>query len=74
MMIKCKVDKFRKKDTIACNKQNNTFSQEEVGMLLNKVMNLGMNLRQDQLQGYDNRSGNEVLNEFWVDFLKNRKL
>lgn len=27
-------------------------------------MNLGMQLRQDQLRGYDGRSGNEVLEEY----------
>lgn len=28
------------------------------------IMNLGMTLRQDQLDGYDSRSGREVLDEF----------
>lgn len=32
--------------------------------ILNDVMNLGMTLRQNQLNGYSSKSGNEVLKEY----------
>ena len=57
---------------IRSNLKNNTldsipeklYSKEEVKLLLEDVMNIGMNLRQNQLNGSSSRSGREVLNEF----------
>ena len=49
----------------------NTFLEKKIEELkrehvkqLDEVMNLGMDARQGQLQGYENRSGNEILQEF----------
>lgn len=35
-----------------------------------EVMNLGMDLRQNQLNGYCDKSGNEILNEWFDDKCK----
>ena len=39
---------------------------KSLNRILLDVMNLGMTLRQDQLSGHGNRSGNEVLAE-WIE-------
>lgn len=41
-----------------------SFSYEEVQKITLDVMNLGMSLRQDQLTGWTDKSGNEVLKEY----------
>ena len=41
-----------------------SFSYEEVQKITLDVMNLGMSLRQDQLNGWTGKSGNEVLKEY----------
>lgn len=41
-------------------------NEETFREILNKVMNLGMAVRQDQLRGYSDKSGNEVLDE-WIE-------
>jgi predicted protein tyrosine phosphatase len=41
-----------------------TFTLEQVKQIAHDVMNLGMTLRQNQLNGTDGRSGNEVLDEY----------
>lgn len=46
------------------------YSKEEVQDLLLDVMNLGMTLRQNQLNGQCSKSGREVLNEFIEKNLK----
>lgn len=48
-------------------KKNNitSFSLEEVKKIANEIMNLGMELRQNQLNGSDTRSGNQVLKEYF---------
>lgn len=42
-----------------------SFSLEEVKKIADDIMNLGMELRQNQLNGYDTRSGNEVMKEYF---------
>lgn len=42
------------------------YSQENVILMLIEVLNLGMELRQDQLNGNSNLSGQEVLQQ-WMD-------
>ncbi len=42
-----------------------SFSLEEVKKIASDIMNLGMELRQNQLNGYDVRSGNEVMKEYF---------
>jgi hypothetical protein len=51
-------------NTITIKKLKQTFNREELDKILLDVMNLGMSLRQDQLSGHDQRSGNEVLEEY----------
>lgn len=46
------------------------YSEEEVLDMLHDIMNLGMSIRQDQLSGYCDKSGNEVLREW---FKQNKK-
>lgn len=41
-----------------------SFSYEEVQKIALDVMNLGMSLRQDQLKGWTDKSGNEILKEY----------
>jgi len=41
-----------------------SFSYEEVQKIVLDIMNLGMSLRQDQLNGWTDKSGNEVLKEY----------
>lgn len=42
------------------------YKEDEVLILLNKVMNLGMTTRQQQLNGHGgDRSGNDILSEWW---------
>jgi len=41
-----------------------SFSYEEVHQIALDVMNLGMSLRQDQLNGLIDKSGNEVVSEY----------
>jgi hypothetical protein len=53
--------KIDENNTITIKKLKQTFSREEVDKFLLDVINLGMALRQDQLNGQDDRSGNEVL-------------
>jgi len=45
-----------------------SFSYEEVYQIALNVMNLGMSLRQDQLRGWTDKSGNEVLAEYMDSF------
>ena len=40
------------------------FSYDEVQKIALDVMNLGMSLRQDQLNGWSSKSGNDVLKEY----------
>jgi len=49
--------------------KNKLYTGEELEAICNDVMNLGMGLRQDQLNG---KSGNEVLDEYFKS-LKHRK-
>lgn len=49
------------------------FTYDEVEGIVNKVMNIGMNLRQDQLLGYSSISGAEVIREYMKN-LKVKKL
>ncbi len=46
-----------------------SFSLEEFENIAHDIMNLGMDLRQKQLQGYATNSGNEILKEY-LDKLK----
>lgn len=48
------------------NKSNEvrTFSYEDVYKIATDVMNLGMSLRQDQLRGFTDKSGNELLDDY----------
>ncbi len=50
-------------------KEKKIYTQSEVDEFLDEVMNLGMKLRQDQLNCVDDRSGETVLKEW-----KNKKL
>lgn len=45
-----------------------TFSYEEVEKIALDIMNLGMVLRQDQLNGYCDKSGNDVAQEYLQQF------
>ena len=38
--------------------------KKELKEIFNEILNLGMTLRQDQLKGYCNKSGNEMLEEY----------
>lgn len=40
------------------------FTQSQVDGIMNAVLNLGMTLRQDQMNGYERRSGDEVLEDW----------
>ena len=40
------------------------YSREEVEIMLKDILNIGMNLRQEQLRGYSDKSGIEVLKEY----------
>ena len=42
-----------------------SFSLEDVKKIASDIMNLGMELRQNQLNGYDGRSGNEVMKDYF---------
>jgi len=42
-----------------------SFSLEEVKKIASDIMNLGLELRQNQLNGNDRRSGNEVMKEYF---------
>tara|TARA_R110000796_G_scaffold88056_1_gene189551 strand:- start:451 stop:684 length:234 start_codon:yes stop_codon:yes gene_type:complete len=42
-----------------------SFSLEEVKKIASDIMNLGMELRQNQLNGSDGRSGNEVMKDYF---------
>ena len=46
------------------------YNRAEVIVMLDEVLNLGMSLRQAQLNGSDDRSGNEVLLEWLSNNLK----
>ena len=52
--------------------QQNTYTEDEVKFLIEKSMNMGMSIRQNQLQGYSSKSGKEQLDE-WFQIIKNRK-
>ena len=41
-----------------------SFSYEEAQKIALDIMNLGMSLRQNQLNGWTDKSGNEVLKEY----------
>ena len=50
-----------------------TYTEAEVFGLCLKAMNLGMSIRQNQLQGYTSgKTGKESLEE-WFEVIKNRK-
>ena len=57
-------------DQQACRTANqlikNTYTREQVEKFLLDVMNLGMVVRQDQLNGYSEKSGNEILQD-WIN-------
>ena len=42
-----------------------SFSLEEVKKIASDIINLGMELRQNQLNGSDGRSGNEVMKDYF---------
>lgn len=69
MNIRSKTNNTSILDTVP-NNQDKLYSKEEVILLLEDVMNIGMNLRQNQLNGSSSRSGREVLNEFIKKSLK----
>ncbi len=48
------------------------YTEDEVKFLIKKAMNMGMTIRQNQLQGYSSKSGAEYLDE-WFRVIKNRK-
>jgi hypothetical protein len=48
------------------------YTESEVKFLIERSMNMGMSIRQNQLQGYCGKSGKEQLNE-WFEIIKNRK-
>lgn len=48
------------------------YTEGEVEFLIKKAMNMGMTIRQHQLQGYSPKSGAECLDE-WFRVIKNRK-
>ncbi|HRH83598.1 MAG TPA: hypothetical protein PK210_05110 [Bacteroidia bacterium] len=52
--------------TLEINKSNEVraFSYEDVYKIATDVMNLGMSLRQDQLKGFTDKSGNELLDDY----------
>lgn len=50
-------------------KHSTVYDKEFVIKLCHEVMNLGMNVRQRQLQGHCGKSGNEELEEFLKDKL-----
>lgn len=51
-------------------KTRRVFSQEEVELIMGEVLNLGMTARQQQLQGYQPRSGKEIMAEWWEEYLE----
>lgn len=51
-------------NTITIKKIKDSYSREELDNILNEVLNLGMTVRQNQLSGHEERSGNEIL-EMW---------
>ena len=53
-----------KDNTITIKKIKDTWNREEVESLLHDVLSLGMEIRQNQLNGYCNKSDNEYLKEF----------
>jgi hypothetical protein len=54
--------------------KDNTYTEDEVWELCLKAMNMGMSIRQNQLQGYASpKSGREHL-ETWFEVIKKRKL
>lgn len=59
---------FEKSELRTHIKIKNTFSYDEVKKIALDVMNLGMTLRQDQLNGYTDKSGSEVLDEYMSMF------
>lgn len=48
--------------------QEKLYDEKEIRSLCLSVMNLGMDLRQNQLSGFNCKSGNEVLEEFLSNF------
>ncbi len=42
-----------------------SFTLDEVKKIASDIMNLGMELRQSQLNGYDTRSGKEAMEEYF---------
>ena len=71
-IIKCGIDNHDKLCTIKelKAKVDGKFTEGEVLHLIDEVMNLGMKVRQDQLNGFETRSGNEVLGEYWGKYKK----
>jgi hypothetical protein len=50
----------------------NTYTEQEVKFLVDKALNMGMSIRQNQLQGYGGKSGKDQLDE-WFQVIMNRK-
>lgn len=44
--------------------QEKLYSVKELKAICHEVLNMGMNLRQNQLAGYSGKSGNELLEEY----------
>lgn len=53
--------------------QEKLYDEKEIRSLCLSVMNLGMDLRQNQLNGFNCKSGNEVLEEFLSNFFARQK-
>jgi len=54
--------------------QERTYTEKEVTELALTVMNLGMDLRQNQLQGFRAKSGKEVLEEYLDNFFAGKRI
>jgi len=49
--------------------QEKLYTEKELKEICHKVLNMGMTLRQNQLAGYDGKSGNELLEEYFKENL-----
>lgn len=49
--------------------QEKLYTEKELKEICHKVLNMGMILRQNQLAGYDGKSGNELLEEYFKENL-----
>ena len=50
----------------------NTYTEKEVEFLISKALNMGMSIRQNQIQGYGGESGKVQLDK-WFEIIMNRK-